>query len=122
MKQEQSSFKKGEEEFRKITRNTDKDIGAVTQAIKVALVDHQEKMLRLFRLKCLCRIRGLETDIGVKSNQPSLLFYQGALQEYNKLHYHLSDIKWIVADVDCAIKYLSDEERAEFEKLKKEMK
>jgi len=53
----------------------------------------EERVLSLLRLKCICRLRGLEVDI--KNNYP----FKGRLQEYKELLSHLDDLKWIIADI-----------------------
>ena len=71
--------------------------------------------LRLMRLKCKCRISGLKIDI------LNHYKYEGRLDEYEELNNHLEDIKWIIADIECAHKYLDYIEKSEFEELKKEI-
>lgn len=71
-----------------------------------------EDTLSLLRLKCLCRIRGLSIDI---KNQPNKEYYGGAKNEYQELYRHLEELKFIIADIECAKKYLSKEEKKEFE-------
>lgn len=68
-----------------------------------------EDTLSLLRLKCLCRIRGLKVDIenGYKLG--------AGLNEYEELLRHLDDLNFIIADIECAKKYLSKKEKKEFE-------
>lgn len=75
--------------------------------------EERKRVLGLLRLKCVCRIRGLGVDInhGYK--------FEGRLQEYEELLRHLEELRWIVADIECAKKYLSEEERESFERLKR---
>lgn len=73
----------------------------------------EDRILELLRLKCLCRIRGLRVDIqnGYK--------FEGRLLECEELLRHLDKLKWIIADIECAEKYLSKEEKEKFERLKR---
>ena len=81
--------------------------------------EEQIKILRLLQIKCNCRMRGLEIDI---KNQENKDYYTGALNEYDILFRHLSELKYIKADIKCAWKYLSDKEREEYYKLTGEVK
>ena len=75
---------------------------------KIAKFEEQQRILSILRIKCLCRIRGLKTDISCGYK------HEGRLDEYEELLRHLKEIKWIVADIECGLKYLSDNERKTF--------
>ena len=80
----------------------------------IARFEQTIKILRILQIKCNCRIRGLSIDI---ENQREKEFYQGAKVEYEELLRHLSELKYIKADIRCAWKYLNDEERREYYEL-----
>ncbi|CAK0762149.1 hypothetical protein CCP3SC1AL1_3010008 [Gammaproteobacteria bacterium] len=69
----------------------------------------------LLQLKALCRIRGLETDI---SNGHK--YFESGLQEYEELLRHLEELRWIIADIECAEGRLTDKEKRRFKEIKKE--
>lgn len=74
-------------------------------------------ILRLLRLKCKCRIRGLSCDIqNCKEGEEK--YFLGGRSEYEELLRHLEDIKFIIADIDCGEHYLTESEKEEFEELK----
>ncbi len=72
-------------------------------------------VLELVKLKALCRIRGLGLDI---SNQDNKDFYNGGQKEMQELFRHLQKLDYIVADIDCARKYLNYDELLAFKYLK----
>lgn len=74
-----------------------------------------EDTLTLLRLKCLCRIRGLSVDIDNAKSENALNYHRGAKAEYEELLRHLDELNFIIADIQCAKKYLSKEEKKEFE-------
>jgi len=80
----------------------------------IARFEQTIKVLRIIQIKCNCRIRGLSIDI---ENQKDKDFYRGAKQEYEELLRHLSELKYIKADIKCAWKYLNDIERKEYYEL-----
>ena len=71
--------------------------------------------LELLKLKCLCRIRGLRVDI------QNGYEFEGRLLEYEELLRHLGKIEYIIADIECAKKYLSPKELEQFEKIKQSL-
>ena len=77
-----------------------------------------EEILRLLKLKIVCRTRGLTLDI---HNQESKDFYIGARKELEEFYRHIADLdlKYLIADIECAKKYLDTEEIKEFEELLK---
>lgn len=75
-------------------------------------------VLELLKIKCLCRIRGLGIDI---QNQDNPEFYKGCQKEMNELHRHLMKLDYIVADIDCASKYLNYDELLAFKYLKNKL-
>lgn len=85
----------------------------IAEGIKFGKSKESINLLELLKLKCKCRIRGLEID---KSNGYKVDI---ALIEYQELLRHLEQVSFIIADVDCAFKYLNPEEKVLFEKLKK---
>lgn len=77
-------------------------------------MNEEKRVLEILKLKCLCRIRGLSLDV---ENQKNKEFFSGAKQEMEELYRHLDKLKWIIADIECAYKYLSDDERKLFKRL-----
>jgi len=79
-----------------------------------------EEILRLLKLKIVCRTRGLTLDI---HNQESKDFYIGARKELEEFYRHIADLdlKYLIADIECAKKYLDTEEIKEFEELLKSL-
>lgn len=75
-------------------------------------------ILEILQLKALCRIRGLSIDI---ENQPNKDYYGGAKNEYQELYRHLEQLKYIIADIDCAEKYLDNDEKSKFKFLKNKL-
>lgn len=73
-----------------------------------------DKNIELLKLRIKCRIRGLSLDI---ENQENKDFYIGAKQEFEILLRHLEKMKYIKADIECAWKYLNDNERRLYNKL-----
>ena len=74
-------------------------------------------VLELMRLKAKCRIRGLEVDL---SNGHK--YFESGKQEYEELLRHLEKIDYILADIECAKKYLTKEEKIDLEILKFNLK
>lgn len=85
----------------------------IAEGIKFGKNQESINILELLKLKCKCRIRGLEID---KQNGYKVDI---ALIEYNELLRHLEQISFIIADVDCDYKYLNEEEKKSFENIKK---
>ncbi len=79
---------------------------------KVKLIND---VLRILKLKLVCRSGGLLID---KKCQKNKEFYDGAYSEIEELNRHLDNIKWIFADIDCAEKYLSIYEKKDYKELK----
>lgn len=75
-------------------------------------MNEEKRVLEIIKLKRLCRIRGLTLDI-----QNGHEYFKSAKSEYEELYRHLDKLKWIIADIECAYKYLSDDERKLFKKL-----
>jgi hypothetical protein len=73
-----------------------------------------EDTLKLLRLKCLCRIRGLSVDIDNAKSENALNYHREAKAEYEELFRHLDELNFIISDIRCAKKYLSNEEKKEF--------
>lgn len=82
-------------------------------------LDYKKAILELIQLRTTCRIRGLDVDIKTQSNPD---FFMGAKDVMETLHRHLDDLKWIIVDIECAMKYLDDDEKKKFKKLVKEIK
>ena len=80
-------------------------------------LEERERVFELLKLKVICRIRGLSVDIDNGYGE----FYRGAKIEMGELLRHLENIKYIIADINCALKYLTKEERIKFEQLQKEI-
>ena len=81
-----------------------------------ATQSERARILGLIRLKLICRIRGLDTDIA--NGYPFKLARQELL-EFNR---HLTDVKYIIADIECAKRRLTDKEILEFEELTSKIK
>ena len=73
----------------------------------------KREIMDLLKLKVKCRIRGLSVDIENGYGD----FYKGAKREMEELLRHLESLDYIVADIDCALKYLTDKEKSEFCKI-----
>jgi hypothetical protein len=84
----------------------------ISKVIKQAKQETQQEVLEIIRLRLLCRIRGLDTDIA--NGYPMEL----ARQEILELNRHLENINWIITDIECAKRRLTDEEEKRFEELK----
>ena len=89
--------------------------GLTRMQIKKIYQTGVEDTLSLIRLKSLCRIRGLSVDIDNAKSENALNHHRGAKSEYEELYRHLEELKFIIADIECAKKYLSDKEKKEFE-------
>ncbi len=76
-----------------------------------------KEILQLIELRTICRIRGLETDVRVVPIK-NKDYFRGAKEEMEVLLRHLDALKWIVADIDCATKYLEDDELKKFKYLR----
>jgi len=74
----------------------------------------QQELMDLIKLKVKCRIRGLSLDVKTQKNKD---FFEGAKQEMEELLRHLENLDYIIADIDCALKYLTDEEKSQFCKI-----
>lgn len=71
--------------------------------------------IQLIKLKLLCRIRGLQTDIDNGYGE----FYKGAKFELEELLRHLEKREYIYEDIECAWKYLGSEERRLYKEIRK---
>jgi len=83
-----------------------------------------EKLISLFRFNCLYRIRGTQVDIETAQSSKEYdkgkeLFFRGKNDGYSEMLSKLNDIKYLLDGVN--IKYLSEKEREEWFKLKKEL-
>jgi len=76
------------------------------------------KVLEMIRLRTLCRIRGLGIDIRVTGKE----YFRGAKEELEVLYRHLEELRWIEADIECAKRYLSEEDYKKFKKISKKLK
>lgn len=79
-----------------------------------------EEVLELIKLKLICRIRGLQVDI---NNREDNQYFIGAREEFETFLLHLRDekgltLKWIIADIDCATKYLLKAEMERFKEIR----
>ena len=93
----------------------------IEQGYAQALEDVEKIILSLLRLKCVCRIRGLEVDVNNAKSDAYKNYYSGALDEYDVLWKHLEELRFIIADIECAEKYLSRAEKLEFKRLKQSL-
>lgn len=75
-------------------------------------------ILELLKLKCLCRIRGLGIDISNATNKD---YFNGSQGEIQELYRHLTKLDYIIADIDCAKKYLNYDELLAFKYLKNKL-
>lgn len=83
-----------------------------SQTNKGEIVNKIEDTLALIKIKLLCRIRGLDVDISNGHN-----YFKSSKQELEELYRHLEKLDYIKADIKCAWKYLSKEERKQYLKL-----
>lgn len=75
----------------------------------------EKNVLELIKLRLKCRIRGLSIDI---ENQKNKDYFRGAKEQFEELLRHLeTGVTSIKADIECAYKYLSDDERKLFKRL-----
>ena len=72
----------------------------------------------LLKLKLLIRIRKLEVDYNTTKKD----CYRFARQEFLSLLAHLEKDDWIIADIECGLKYLSDDEKKLFKNIIKNRK
>lgn len=85
----------------------------IAEGISFGKKQESINFLELLKLKCKCRLRGLEID---KRNGYKVDI---AIQEYQELLRHLEQVSFIIADIDCAEKYLNKEEKNIFANLKR---
>lgn len=102
-----------------IENNGDYDYSEIREEVETALRVHHEKVIKevleFLKLKCLCRIRGLKTDIDNGYQ------FESGLKEYEELLRHLEKLDYIDADISCAEKYLNKKEKQEFIILRKKL-
>ena len=73
----------------------------------------QQEVMDLIKLKVKCRIRGLQLDYASEGGK----YFESGKQEMEELLRHLENLDYIIADIDCALKYLTDEEKSQFCKI-----
>lgn len=103
-------------------------IGFGIWCLNKGLILGMKDAVNILKLRTKGRIRGLNVDVINEKELKSNAFFRGARNEQEELDRHLTNdnpadnpLRWIIADIECASKYFSDEEKEELVQLKKEL-